>query len=88
MWNSVNLTWEQAEELIKDAEIDPYFKQFMKNCDEQGIPISVLSSGLIKLIKFVLSKELSEEELSKINIYANNHEIINNHWKIIYRDNR
>jgi len=27
MWDSVNLSWEEAKELIKDAEIDPYFNE-------------------------------------------------------------
>lgn len=27
MWDSVNLPWDEACELIKDAEIDPYFKE-------------------------------------------------------------
>jgi len=88
MWDSVNLSWDQAKELIKDAEIDPYFNEFQKHCKEHNIPIAILSSGLIKLIHEVLHKYLSDEELEKIQIFANDHTISSNgHWKIIYRDN-
>ncbi|OUM66140.1 hypothetical protein PIROE2DRAFT_41055 [Piromyces sp. E2] len=87
MWDSVNLPWDQAKELIKDAQIDPYFKVFQKHCNEHNIPIAILSSGLIKLIHEVLNKYLTEEELEKIQIFANDHTIApNGHWKIIYRD--
>ncbi|ORX84598.1 phosphoric monoester hydrolase [Anaeromyces robustus] len=88
MWDSVNLTWDQAKEAIKDAKIDPYFKEFQKQCNKRNIPIAILSSGLIKLIHEVLNKSLTDEELEKIQIFANDHTIgPNGHWKIIYRDN-
>jgi len=29
MWDSVNLPWDEAKELIKDAQIDPYFKEVL-----------------------------------------------------------
>lgn len=87
MWDSVNLPWDEACELIKDAEIDPYFKEFQKHCKDHDIPIAILSSGLIKLIHEVLHKYLTDEELSEIQIFANDHTIApNGHWKIIYRD--
>ncbi|KAI9139003.1 HAD-like domain-containing protein [Paraphysoderma sedebokerense] len=43
MWDSVNMTWEEGQELLKDVVLDPYFEQFFMYCSAQDIPLFVLS---------------------------------------------
>lgn len=49
--------WTAIESLIKEIQIDPFFKSFSKWCNEKQIPLVVISEGLHKVITSILSRE-------------------------------
>lgn len=56
-----------AEELILAQEIDPYFVDFVRFCEENGIEIFILSDGF----DFYIKKILDKYGLSGVKFYSN-----------------
>ncbi|KAI8808695.1 HAD-like domain-containing protein [Cladochytrium replicatum] len=81
MWNSVNLDWERAVDLLKDVKIDPFFGATVDFCDKNGIPVTVLSSGLVPLVSLYLD---AYKERDSLKIVANDVKIHPSHWEILY----
>lgn len=77
---------ECKEELKKNIELDPGFKEFYQYCHATDIPVVIISSGMAPLIRAVLSNLIGEEDSSKIEIVSN--EVIvhpDGKWEIQYR---
>lgn len=75
---------------IPDVTLDPGFKDFYAYAKEHDIPVVVVSSGMVPIIRSIFSKLIGEEEASKIDVIAN--EVIftdpdkkGDTWKLVYR---
>ncbi|KAJ3104330.1 hypothetical protein HDU96_008968 [Phlyctochytrium bullatum] len=84
MWASVNLPWEEAVALLKDVKLDPDFEEFHNYLKDQGIPLKVVSAGLVPLCELFLSNYWKAPD-TIVDIIANSVEF-GPQWKIIYRD--
>lgn len=65
--------------LQNHATIDPYFTDFVQFCEENHIPITILSGGFVPFIKTILQKY----NLAHLPIHANNFHYENRTWNII-----
>ncbi|TPX55358.1 hypothetical protein PhCBS80983_g05380 [Powellomyces hirtus] len=92
MWDSVNITWEEALTLVKAISLDPRFGEFYRFCAENHIPLTVLSSGLHPLVAIFLKDFIttSDDDSGVLSILANDIVITEKEgkavWKILYRD--
>jgi len=59
------------EHLYKHVKLDPYFSEFLDWSLANNVPIVILSSGLIPVIRAVLEHQLGKERANKIDIIAN-----------------
>jgi 2-hydroxy-3-keto-5-methylthiopentenyl-1-phosphate phosphatase len=59
--------WAAIEKALESVEIDPYFKQFAHWCEQNKIPLFVVSEGLDKVIHWILKRE----EISVTGVFAN-----------------
>lgn len=81
--------------LCEKMRLDPYFAEFYYWAKEHNVPIVVLSSGMVPIIRALLVKLLGEE-LDNIQIVANQVKVregkksINEEggWEIEYHDDR
>ncbi|KAG0294378.1 hypothetical protein BGZ96_001290 [Linnemannia gamsii] len=85
-WGSVNLTYEEGMDLLRDEELDPGFIHFYQYAKLQGIPFSIVSCGLDILIKDFMGWHLGKEEAEKLVILANHGEVVGRQWKVTYYD--
>ncbi|KAF3915136.1 hypothetical protein ABW20_dc0102585 [Dactylellina cionopaga] len=88
MLNSVTIPFDECIEILKkNIPLDPGFKSFYTWCKSQNIPVVVVSSGMMPIIKALLIGYLGEEEADKLEIYANDVVIKEDgSWDIKYRD--
>ncbi|KAL1922519.1 uncharacterized protein VTP21DRAFT_10058 [Calcarisporiella thermophila] len=85
MWDSVTLTWEEADELYKEIEADPDFSNFYHMCERTKIPLTVVSSGLRPIIDMFMHRFLGEAAKS-MDIISNHAKIGDRKWQIIWND--
>ena len=73
MLNSWTTTLPETINILKkNVKLDPYFKKFMEWTDKHDIPVIVLSSGMVPVIRAMLDHLLDNEKLSKkIEVVAN-----------------
>ncbi|KAF3936283.1 hypothetical protein ABW19_dt0207246 [Dactylella cylindrospora] len=88
MLDSVSTPYPECIEILKkNIPLDPGFKTFYEWCKSQGIPVIVVSSGMMPIIKALLVGYLGESEAEEIPIYAN--DVIyrqDGTWNVTYRD--
>lgn len=73
--------------LLQHVQLDPGFKDTVRWCHSNNIPVIVVSSGMDQVIRALLRKLIPEESLqSVIEIYANHVEAAHPKWSIVYRD--
>lgn len=78
---------ECVETLIKNVQLDPGFKDFYLWAKANNIPIIVLSSGMIPIIKALLNKLVGPDAVEYIEIIANDVDVKSDgSWEIVYRD--
>ena len=82
LWQNVNLTREEAQALINNVQVDPGFLKFVDYCEEENIPIYVISSGLTWIVKGCLERFLGEKIRCIKEVIANESEIIDRKWTI------
>lgn len=91
MLESVNRPFKEMEELVRrDVTLDPGFKEFFEYAKKHDIPVVVVSSGMVPIIRSIFSNLIGEEEASKIDIIANEVEFTDPEkegktWKLVYR---
>ncbi|KAG0165329.1 hypothetical protein DFQ28_008946 [Apophysomyces sp. BC1034] len=86
MWDSVKINWDEAwAEYLDDCRVDPGFPDFNDYCRERGYPVTIVSSGLHPLVSKIMTNFLGEKA-NDIDIIANNGEVHDRTWKIIWRD--
>lgn len=91
MLESVHRPFKEMEELVRrDVTLDPGFKDFYAYAKEHDIPVVVVSSGMVPIIRSIFSNLIGEEEASKIDIIANEVEFTDPEkegktWKLVYR---
>lgn len=86
MWGSLSVPFEDGFTVMeKSLEIDPDFQTFHKYCVTNSIPFNVISAGLKPVLRKVLDSFLGEEDSSRIEIVANEAEIVGENWKPIWR---
>lgn len=95
MVDSWTVSFPQVIEILKaDVGIDPYFRDFVQWAKSNGIPIIVLSSGMVPVIRAMLQHLLGPELASGLEIIANepttrppgNSLDVPNGWTIQYHD--
>ncbi|GAA5971273.1 hypothetical protein JCM3765_000968 [Sporobolomyces pararoseus] len=77
-----------VEYLRKEIKLDPGFKVFFDYCKSQKIPVVIVSSGMVPIIRAILTNLIGTEDASKIPIIANDVEYLNetgSKWTIKYK---
>jgi len=87
MLQSIPNSFEECRQLlVKNIKLDPGFNAFYDWCVEQKIPVVVLSSGMIPIIRAILGNLLGPKA-DNIEIIANEVDIgSGNDWRIIFHD--
>lgn len=91
MLESVKRPFPEMLELVKrDVKLDPGFKEFYAYAKANDIPVVVVSSGMVPVIRAIFSNLIGEEEANKIDIIANEVEFTDpekkgDTWKLVYR---
>lgn len=82
-----NHTFDETLNYLRDTiVIDPSFPKFFKWCQSKDIPVVVVSSGMVPIIKAVLEKYMDADDVKQINIIANDVEYLaDGKWTIRYR---
>lgn len=70
--------------------LDPGFKEFHSYAKEHDIPIIVVSSGMVPIIRSIFSNLIGEEEANKIDVVANDVKFTDPEkegktWELVYR---
>ena len=52
-----DFSFEVFNKYLDDESIDPYFKKFLKWCEENSYPVTILSEGLDYYIEYILKRE-------------------------------
>ncbi|CCH60934.1 hypothetical protein TBLA_0D04380 [Henningerozyma blattae CBS 6284] len=87
MLGSLNLTQEEGIEFLKEnIELDPGFKKTFLWAQENNVPLIVVSSGTVPVIRALLTKMIGSD-IEKLDIVSNDLEVNeSNHWTVLYRD--
>lgn len=96
MMDSVETPFNECIKLLTSKmELDPGFRDFYFWARENNVPIVVLSSGMIPLIKALLDSLLHQNAYDGLTIVANDVESRNGKdinseggWQLKYRDDR
>lgn len=88
MLDSVTVPFDKCIEiLLENIELDPGFADFYAWSKTQNIPVVVVSSGMIPIIRALLTKLVGQSAAQEIQIIANDVNIKpDGSWHIIYRD--
>ncbi|PSR90642.1 HAD-like domain-containing protein [Coniella lustricola] len=94
MMESIHTPYDQCIALLlKNIQLDPYFKEFHAYAKQNNIPIVVLSGGMEPVIRALLSHLLGEEDAKDLQIVSNNVKAregkdINEErgWQIVFHD--
>lgn len=75
---------------LTDVTLDPGFKEFYEYAKAHDVPVVVVSSGMIPIIRSIFSNLIGEEEANKIDVIANDVEFTDPEkegktWKLVYR---
>lgn len=95
MMDSVKTPYDQCIKiLLENIKLDPYFKEFYEWARENNVPVVVLSSGMVPIIRALLV-HLVGEHAEDIQIVSNdvtsrNGKDINTEggWNIVFHDER
>lgn len=89
MLQSVKTPFDECiQYLLANIKLDPGFKQFYQWCNDEGIPIIVISSGMTPIISALLTNLVGEEAMKNIEIVSNDVAIDDqdaSNWGITYR---
>lgn len=96
MMDSIKLPYDQCIDLLlKNVQLDPYFKEFYLWAKANNVPIVVLSGGMEPIIRALLKHLLGEAEANDFQIVSNNVKArpgksINDEggWEIVFHDDR
>ncbi|RMZ75924.1 hypothetical protein DV738_g5212, partial [Chaetothyriales sp. CBS 135597] len=95
MINSWNMPFTQAVEILKaNIQLDPGFKAFMRWARANNVPVVVVSSGMVPVIKTLLSQLVGDDLVQDIEIVANDTQLVApgyslekaDGWNIKFRD--
>ncbi|EIW78175.1 HAD-like protein [Coniophora puteana RWD-64-598 SS2] len=80
---------ECAQLLRANIKLDTGFTQFYNWCEQSGVPVVIVSSGMKPTIRAVLSNLVKPEQVAQIQIISNNvvkcdKEKDGQHWRIVY----
>lgn len=71
---------------IKGIKLDPGFKVFFDWCKTHNIPVVIVSSGMVPIIRAIMENLVGVEDAAKIEIVANEVEYLDNgSWTIKFR---
>jgi HAD superfamily phosphoserine phosphatase-like hydrolase len=81
---SIRAPFSEAERLLRaQVRLDPHFKRFAEWCDEQGIPLTVLSAGFYQTIELFLTRA----EFPRLEVLANELQPDEKRgWQCVFRD--
>ncbi|KAK4704980.1 2-hydroxy-3-keto-5-methylthiopentenyl-1-phosphate phosphatase, partial [Phenoliferia sp. Uapishka_3] len=89
MINSIaaNKTFDETREYLKNKiKLDPGFKECFDWCKANGIPVVIVSSGMVPIIRAIMENLVGVEDAAKIDIIANDVEIKEDgSWTIKFR---
>lgn len=72
MLDTWNMPFPQTLDILsKNIQLDPHFKDFMTWAKSNDVPVIVLSSGMIPVIRMLLKQLVGEELVNELEIIAN-----------------
>ncbi|GAA5928811.1 putative phosphoric monoester hydrolase [Sporobolomyces koalae] len=75
-----------VEYLRKEIKLDPGFKVFFEYCKAANVPVVIVSSGMVPIIRAILENLIGKEDAEQISIIANDVEFLEDgKWTIKYR---
>ncbi|GAA6025274.1 hypothetical protein JCM11491_000156 [Sporobolomyces phaffii] len=75
-----------VEYLRKEIKLDPGFKVFFDYCKSANIPVVIVSSGMVPIIRAILENLIGPADAAQISIIANDVELLDGgKWTIKYR---
>lgn len=77
-----------VEYLKREIKLDPGFKTFYEYCKARQIPVVIVSSGMVPIIRAILENLVGVDDAKSISIIANDVELLNpdgTEWTIKYR---
>ncbi len=95
MVDSWKMPFTQVLDILRaNITLDPGFKDFMRWARTNGVPVVVLSSGMIPVLRTLLSKLVGDELIKDIEIIANDTQLVPpgnslekaNGWNIKFHD--
>ena len=95
MLDTWNMPFPQILEILsQNIQLDPHFKDFMTWARAHNVPVIVLSSGMIPVLRMLLKKLVGEDLVQELEIIANDTRLIPpknsldeaNGWTIKYHD--
>lgn len=79
----VRMTLDEADELLAArTHFDPAFASFAQRCAQEGVPLTIVSSGIGPLIE----RALARHGLAGIPVFANDVEPRKTGWRMRFRD--
>ena len=79
----IHLSIDDADALLRDStRFDPGFARFIERCEAEGVPVTVLSSGVLPLIQ----RAFARNGLERVTILANEVDASPNGWRFRFRD--
>jgi HAD superfamily phosphoserine phosphatase-like hydrolase len=79
----VHVSIDEADALLRErTRFDPSFAQFVAQCEAEGIPLTVLSSGVLPLIE----RAFARNGLGHVTILANEIDPLPTGWRFRFRD--
>jgi 2,3-diketo-5-methylthio-1-phosphopentane phosphatase len=95
MMDSVKTPYDQCiNTLLQNIKLDPHFKEFYDWSRQNNVPIVVLSSGMVPIIRALLvhlvGKEVEDIQIVSNDVVPRNGKNINEEggWKIVFHDDR
>ena len=95
MMDSVKTPYDQCiQTLVENIKLDPYFKEFHDWAKQNNIPVVVLSSGMVPIIRALLvhlvGPEAEDIQIVSNDVAPRDGKSINEQggWKIVFHDDR
>ncbi|KAK4056876.1 hypothetical protein OIO90_002126 [Microbotryomycetes sp. JL221] len=84
---AANKTFDETREYLKNKiKLDPGFKTFFEWCKAHNVPVVIVSSGMVPIIRAILENLIGEEDAAKIDIIANEMESTpDGRWQVKFR---
>lgn len=82
----IKATPEELRALLREVKVDPYFISFLKQAEELGVPVAIVSDGFDIMIEQILKQTLENipHLLKAIPVFSNKLEWKESRWQAVF----